>query len=200
MFLTFDHNVLIDLEDSNSPAYFALRHLVSLHDIEQVTIRVPAISASERLPGKTYASDFAAFQRRVGKLSQKEFEIVKPICYLGITYLDWCVLGEEESPQGGLELKIHQVLFPGSEFTWEDFARVNNVDSNGTAEPAGPLWQKWLNRKCDVLAMWSHIFYRGDVFVTADERFHKVTKKPRLIELGAKSILRPAEAAALIAE
>ncbi len=53
--------------------------------------------------------------------------------------------------------------------------------------------REWRRDKCDVLSLWCHIWYQGDVFVTADKNFHKATKKPALIKLGAKSILRPCE-------
>jgi hypothetical protein len=44
----------------------------------------------------------------------------------------------------------------------------------------------------DVLSMWCHIYCNGDIFVTGDNHFHK-SKKPQLIKLGAKQILKPNE-------
>jgi hypothetical protein len=56
----------------------------------------------------------------------------------------------------------------------------------------------WRNAKCDVQALWSHIYHKRSCFVTRDENFFKVSKLPALIDLGAGSIMRPAEAAALV--
>jgi hypothetical protein len=60
------------------------------------------------------------------------------------------------------------------------------------------LDHQWRNAKCDVLSIWSHIHYRRHVFVTSDGNFHKETKKPRLLALGAGRIEQPADAALLL--
>jgi hypothetical protein len=57
------------------------------------------------------------------------------------------------------------------------------------------LDSRWRNKKCDVLALWSHLHHQGNVFVTSDTNFHKTSKKPQLIALGAGHILGPTEAA-----
>ena len=50
--------------------------------------------------------------------------------------------------------------------------------------------------KCDVLAMWCHITFGGDIFITSDRNFFRKTKKPHLIALGARDILTPQGAVA----
>jgi hypothetical protein len=57
---------------------------------------------------------------------------------------------------------------------------------------------KWRNAKCDVLALWSHIRFNGDVFVTSDKNFWKQKKKEQLIALGASNILTPQEVVSTI--
>ncbi len=42
--------------------------------------------------------------------------------------------------------------------------------------------------------MWSHLWYAGDVFVSADEVFHKPSRRAALLALGAKAIVRPQDA------
>jgi len=197
--VTFDHNLLIDLESKDEATSEALRHLVSLHDTAQINIRVAAIGASERLKDKTYAPDFAAFQGRVRRLSQREFEILKPLGYWDITYWDWWIWGGEGTPENELEQKIHTALFPETEFKWQDFAQASGVDHDQAVQSQSREWQKWRNRKCDVLAMWCHIYYAGDAFITTDGHFHQATKKPALISLGAKSILYPSEVVSMVA-
>jgi hypothetical protein len=198
MFVTFDHNLLIDLEADNSSISEALRQLVSLHDSGQIAIRVSAIGASERLKGKTYAPDFAAFQKRVFKLSDRPFEILRPLSYWGITYGDWGLWGGNGTSGNELEQRIHAMLFPETEFNWSDFAQANKLDPEQAVQTQSQEWQKWRNRKCDVLTMWCHINYSGDIFVTTDNHFHQSTKKPALVSLGARSIAQPAEAVPMV--
>ena len=51
---------------------------------------------------------------------------------------------------------------------------------------------EWRNRKCDVLALWCHLNYGGDIFVTTDTNF---MKRERVVQLGVK-VMSPCEAAA----
>jgi len=198
MFITFDHNLLIDLENDNGATGETLRQLVSFHDLGQITLRVSAIGASERLKGKTYAPNFMAFQERVRRLSQREIEILKPLGYWGITYWDWCVWGGDGTPESELEQRIHSVLFPKTEFKWQNYAQAKGIDPNQPTQAHNPEFQKWRNHKCDVLTMWCHIQYKGDIFVTPDKHFYQVTKRPALISLGARSILYPSDAVTFV--
>jgi len=50
---------------------------------------------------------------------------------------------------------------------------------------------KWRNAKCDVLALWRHIHFNGDIFITSDKNFHQQRKKAQLVALGAWNILTP---------
>jgi hypothetical protein len=91
------------------------------------------------------------------------------------------------------ERNIHNVLFPESEFIGADQARIFGLDPNKDDAEAQKELIKWRNRKCDILGLWCHIHYKNDIFITGDKNFHKETKKPSLIKLGAKSILLPSE-------
>ena len=91
-----------------------------------------------------------------------------------------------------LERQIHEILFPKIEFHYEAYAaRLNHPVSP-------PLHRKWLNAKCDVQAMWGHIWHSADIFVTEDRNFHKATKKPRLEAFGAGQICTPSECVSLL--
>jgi len=79
------------------------------------------------------------------------------------------------------------------ELTYKDYCRTRNLKPENKE-----AWQKWVNKKCDVLAMWSHIWNKGDIFVTRDKDFHRKMKKQKLIELGAGEILMPKQAALLL--
>jgi hypothetical protein len=187
MKITFDHNLLIALEVGQGHDLGNLKRLVSLHDNNQITICVSAIGASERLKDKSYASSFGDFRKRIQGLSIKEFEILRPPIYLDITYWDWCIWGNDETI--ALEKEIYQTLFPEIEFEWQDYAQSHGLNSETDLQK--PEGQKWRNRKCDVLAMWCHIYYACDVFVTNDTNFHR--KKLALEKLGAKQLSFPNE-------
>ena len=108
-----------------------------------------------------------------------------------MAFPDWCY------PTGGestaFERKIHKILFPTIDFDNRDYrTRVLNDPTSDTGDP------KWRNAKCDVLVLWSHIRFNGDMFVTSDKNFYKQSKKEQLIALGAGNILRPHEAVSTI--
>jgi hypothetical protein len=113
------------------------------------------------------------------------------MCYADICFLDHCLLSNDLML--ALEHQIHTTLFPKVEFTWQDYCRTNDIDPL----PKSPN-RKWLNCKCDVQAMWSHIHAKRDVFVTSDKNFHRPEKKAALIALGAKGIEYPDEAVRLL--
>lgn len=190
MNITFDTNCLVDLE-LNEGAASELRRIVAAHDSGRCSISVPGIGASERLKDGTFAQNFSVFQQRISNLSRREFEILKPILYLDLAYLDWAIFGGEETIE--LEQQIHEILFPETLFRWADEAVAHGLDPNQVANLSHRQFLKWRNRKCDTLAMWCHIYYRKDVFVSRDRNFHKTTKKAALERIGAKQILHPAE-------
>lgn len=190
MKITFDTNCLVDLE-LNEGAVSELRRLVASHDTGQIEISVPGIGASERLTDKTFAENFAVFRQRIQELAKREFEILKPPAYLDLTYLDWAIFGGDATIE--LERQIHEILFPEIKFKWSDHAETHGLDPNQAADVQHKEWIKWRNRKCDTLALWCHIYYDKDVFVTRDRNFHKTTKKQSLVKLGAKAIQYPSE-------
>jgi hypothetical protein len=193
--LTLDTNCLIDL-DLNEGASVELRQLLALHENGLVALAVPGIGASERLPARAYAPTFKEFHRRIQSLAAREIEILKPLAYWDITYWDWCVYAGDDSV--ALERKIHRILFPRSDFAWNPQSSHTDLAPNGMPGSQDEGLAKWRNRKCDTLGMWCHIHYHADGFVTRDRNFHKRSKKPELIELGAKLILKPGEAIAVV--
>jgi hypothetical protein len=191
MNVTLDTNCLVDLE-LNEGAAPELRRIIAAHDSGQLSISVPGIGASERLKDGTFAQHFSGFRERINRLAKREFEILKPLLHLDLAYFDWAVLAGDDTI--ALERRIHEVLFPETHFEWADQAATQGLDPNLVSERRSREWMKWRNRKCDVLALWCHIHYGKDIFVTRDGNFHKATKKPVLEKLGAKRILPPSEA------
>lgn len=187
MNVTLDTNCIIALEGSRPEAPF-IRKLISLHDTQIISLRVAAISASEKKLDGTYLADFNEFKAKIAAVGLGHVEILRPIAYFGMCYWDWCYLG------GGwasiLDHKIHEALFPNIEFDYLKYRDRLGIDPKSDIIDA-----KWRNAKCDVLAMWSHIRFDGDIFVTEDKNFRKPKKKAQLIALGAGNILRAQEAA-----
>lgn len=188
--VTLDNNCIIDLEQ-DEPASSHIRSLIQMYREGRINLRVVAISASERRPDGTFAPNFNEFKEKIDSIGLTDVQILKPIAYQGLAFHNYCVQGG--GSLGRLEKEIQEVLFPEIDIKYKDFCKTRCLNPNDKEN-----WGKWVNRKCDVLAMCSHIWNGGGVFVTNDDDFHKETVKPRLIELGAGKILRPAETIRLL--
>jgi hypothetical protein len=84
------------------------------------------------------------------------------------------------------EVAIHEVLHPQVSYSYAEYCASRGIDPD-----AKPTDRRWLNAKCDVQAMWSHISARNDAFVTEDGRFLTLDRRSRLITLGAGDIVTP---------
>ncbi|MDH5378361.1 MAG: hypothetical protein OEX00_08565 [Gammaproteobacteria bacterium] len=162
-----------------------------MHSNQEINLRVVAISASERKPDGTYVSHLNEFKERIAAVGLADIEILATIFYWGIAFWDYSLWSGEALME--LERKIQGILFPKIELEYVDFCKKHGPDPDNEK-----VWRKWVNAKCDVLALWSHIWYGGDIFVTRDQNFHKETKKLQLNALGAGKILKPAETAELL--
>lgn len=172
--ITLDMNCIIDLEEDRAAAPY-IRELILMQEDGRISLRIPAISASERRPDDKYARSFVEFRQKLAAAGLENVTILKPIAYWDVTFWDWCLWGDRLDPSmTDLERNIHEVLFPRVEFACGE--RVT---------------KRWLNAKCDVLALWSHIYHGSGIFVTEDSNFHKQTKRPRLLALGAGEISKP---------
>lgn len=186
MKLTLDYNCIINLHDRTGE-YDALRRLVDANNEQRCRIFVPAISASERTRDSS-KPDYTRFRAIVDGLAIANVGEVLPLAYLNMAFVGHCLIAGDTLIAH--EKRIHEVLFPRIEFLYRDYAaRMGKSEAEH---------HKWENAKCDVQALWSHIHADNDVFVTEDRNFHKVTKKQRLIELGAKAICTPREARELL--
>lgn len=191
MKITLDHNCLIALEKNENQASY-IKELIAMHDNKEVAVRLVGIGASERLKGGIYALNFNEFKTRIAAIGLAHLDILQPINYWDITFWDWGIYADDQMVQ--LERKIHEVLFPNIEFDYVIFCQRQGLSPNSKE-----IDRKWRNAKCDVLTVWSHIYYGGEIFVTADiPAFLRETKKSRLIALGAGDILTPAGAVAKV--
>lgn len=182
---TLDTNCIYDIEDGRPNASYIL-DLVARHVAGAANVAVVAISASERQKDGEPLHDFGMFRERLSRLGLGQLEILKPMAYWDIAYWGWALWSSPKAE--ALEKSLHDIMFPEAAFLLED--------CEAAASDLIEAKRKWINRKCDVQALWSHINAGRDVFVTNDFVFHQETKKPRLVQLGAKQILYPKEAAA----
>jgi hypothetical protein len=150
-------------------------------------VAVVAIMASEQQKSKTPIENFATFQSRLDGLGFGHLGVCLPMYYLNISFWGKC-LWPGDPKKDKLERDLHDILFPSVEFQLSDFIRARGLAEKGQ--------RKWQNAKRDVQALWSHINSGRDVFVSSDRNFHKPTKKPALLELGAGNIECPEVAAA----
>ena len=187
--LTLDTNAIVAIEEDR-PAATAIRQLVNAHAQGRIDVALVAISASERQRAGEI-ENFDIFRERLARLKLDHLSLLMPIAYFDLTFWDWSFFSNEAMIE--LEAKIHHVLFPNRA----------SLPPEGTPQlphdqRPDEYW-KWRNRKCDVLALWSHIYAGRDVFLTSDANFRKVSKLPALIALGAGRIEDLADAHALIA-
>ena len=153
-----------------------------------IEVRVVAISASEQPVGPE-SEGVNGFLRLLDAVGFGQLTVLKPMGIYDVTYFDCCVLGDEEGqPMVELQKSLHRILFPKIPLDAKDELEADDRNSRRRKK-------KWRNALCDVMAMWSHIHYRGTVFITRDRNFTRPNKLKKLIELGAGSVMTPCEAA-----
>jgi len=189
MTLTLDTNSIIDLE-TNEGAAPELRRLLIKHDAGLIDLRVAGIMASERLRVGGYSPTFSGFSERVSRLSSRPINVLEPIGRSDMTYWDEGIWADDSMIQ--LEADIHSILF-SKPYRWVDIALQQGIDPAIVPDENNQEWRKWRNRLCDTSAMWCHIYYGGDMFVTRDQNYLK-SKRIALETLGAKLIVDPAGA------
>jgi hypothetical protein len=167
----------------------AVRALADAHTAGTAQVAIEVISASENQRAGEVLRNFADFEALLSKLRLDHLERLSPLARWGMAFWGSALWSGEDML--ALERQIHEVLFPRIEFELPDYCQNRGLSPD-------PFPREWRNAKCDVLALWSHIYHRREVFVTSDRNFHAPTKKPALIALGAGQICRPTEAIALI--
>ena len=187
---TLDTNCIIALDEERVEAT-AIRALLDAHASGDANVALVAISASEKQRGGGHLESFSEFQQRIASLGLAYLELLPPMFYWDVTYWDWCICSNSEMEVE--EKKIHEILFPNVEFLWQDYCAVRGWKLNDIT-----LTHGWRNPKCDVQALWSHIFHKRNVFITTDRNFHAQSKKQKLMALGANRIETPESAVSFL--
>lgn len=188
--ITIDRNCLINLKNKTGQ-YKSIQKLINDHKSKKIKLCIPAISASEFIEKEMRADDYTNFIKLLEEVNCKDCPEVLPMGYWGISYWDHALYCDDVMEPN--EKKIHEILFPNIEFDYHQYCKINKIDHNKK-----PLDKKWVNAKCDVQSIWSHIHANNDIFVTEDRNFLKESKKNKLEEIGAKNICTPDEALKLL--
>jgi hypothetical protein len=190
---TLDTNCVLAVDECR-PEAPSIRLLAGAHANKTADVAVVAIMASEKQRPGQRVEDFGTFRSRLSHLGLGHLGLCLPLFYFDISFFDHCLWASPDAV--ALEQRIHRVLFPQIEFEYEDFCKARGlaVAPNVWDKPREP----WRNAKCDVQAIWSHINGGRNTFVSDDDDFHKATKKPALLDLGAGKIERPEAAAGLL--
>jgi hypothetical protein len=188
--LTLDHNCIVDIDENREPEAGCLRSLLAKHDAGEIEMRLVATSASERQQTGPYLENFGQFQARLAALGLGHLPLLRPVLVLGVSYVEWAVSAGPDDVD--LLKRIHDVLFPEQPYDLQEALAAEE----GQVDPE-VVEQKWRGRQMDVHALWCHLHYDGDVFITSDRNFFKQQKRAPLASLGASTILRPCDAALL---
>lgn len=192
---SLDTNCVIAIADGRAESD-AVRTLSNAHVAGIADVCLVAISASERQLEGGQLESFGEFQQRLNSLDLGHLPLLSPMFYWDITFWDVSLMSgdEPDDPMELLERRIHEILFPNMPFLWADYCAARDLDSTKSIE----IDRKWRNAKCDVQALWSHIFHNRDVFVTSDKNFQSRDKKEKLLVLGAGRIETPLDARLLL--
>jgi hypothetical protein len=176
MKLTLDHNVIVDFAN-RSPNVEHLRELIADGSYQAFVVE---IGASEMRQRGIQPDRYDLFEQLLFEAGLASLPRLSPMVISDVTFWDHALWSDKA--MASQADKIEEILFGGS----PPFVLAG-----------APEDSRWvaarLNRICDVQTMWCHLYYGNEVFVTSDRNFHKVTKLPRLLELGAGRVSKPEE-------
>lgn len=180
LYVTLDTNCLITMQQ-NRPGAEQLRQLPRLHKEGQISLRLAAITASEKQRDGSYSPTFATFEDWLKDLGLSDAGVVYPLAYSDITYWDVGYFVWDAAQI--LEVEIHSILFPKLEYQAHRHLLQFQDSDEETRRKQIAIWR---NAKCDVQAFWSHCSPGGGIFITNDKNF--LNKKAELLKLSGGDI------------
>ncbi len=138
------------------------------------------------------ASTIQGFLDLLARIDLADVVVLSALMIFDFSFWDTCLWGSDDDR--AREAEVQGILFPSIAADYGMYCRSRGLDPSRT-----PIDKTWRNAKCDVQMMWAHLHHGRDVFVTSDDNFHKESKQPALIALGAGRILTPPDAATLTA-
>jgi len=167
--VVFDTNLVIDVEKKRK-GYKDVLDLLKLEKQNKLKIHIPVIIASEKTINTNKITNFKQFREYMKNLGFKNTELLKPICYFGISFWNYCILAGDEIVK--LAKEIHEVLFDNIEFDHSEYCK-----KRGGIEYSKGIQKKWKNAIIDTLILWSAIYYDKKILVTRDDNFHRHKKE-----------------------
>lgn len=180
--LTFDTNILIDMEEKRH-GYEHVLEIVNLHNLGLVNICIPAIIASEKMLDDNHIPDYRLFEEYLANLKIMNYEELMPLAYLDICFFDHAIWADEELSE--LDILIQKTLFPNIESEYEEYCSTRKLNIED-------IHPKWMNAKIDVQILWCHIYYKKDIFITRDENYTSKLKDLNR-HIGGIVIMSPSE-------
>jgi hypothetical protein len=178
----FDTNLVIDVENKRE-GYEKIISLLEEEKKANLKIHVPAIVASEKTISGQKITNFNQFKEYMKNLGFKNVELLKPICYLGMCFSNYCILAGEEIVK--LPREIHKLLFDRIEFDHQEYCKNRNIDHKLGIQ------KEWRNALIDTLVLWSAVYYGKNILVTRDGNFHR--NKETILSKWKVQVKQPAE-------
>jgi hypothetical protein len=174
MNFTLDHNVIIDLAKGSANTT-RLREVLAGTQHQGYVVK---IGASEMRRRGIRPNRYDLFEELLEDAEIDSLPRLTPMMIFDVTFWNHGLWSDEGMSSRATE--IEEILFGKSPI----------IDITGESFDS-PKFAKWLNRICDVHTMWCHLHNSNDIFVTSDCNFHKATKLPLLLKMGAGKICRP---------
>jgi len=168
---------MVALDDETRAERDAVKAIIEAGKEGRINVAMVASSAAEKQITGTYLGNIGDFKKRMASLDLEHLELLKPITAFDISFFDHSIYPNED--QSALQTRIFETLFPGTPFDWAEHAANLGQDPAEIETQAG---QKWRNKFLDAQAMWGHINYGRDVFVTSDENFARRFKSSEEFE------------------
>jgi hypothetical protein len=163
---TLDTNCIVALDDETRAERKAVIAIIEAGKEGRIDVAVVASSAAEKQLTGAFLGNIADFKERMDKLGLEHVELLKPIATYGMTFFDHAIYPTKEHLE--LQTRIFETLFPGTPAIWSKHAADLGQSPEDTDTPDG---MKWRNKFLDAQAMWGHINYGRDIFVTSDANF-----------------------------
>jgi hypothetical protein len=161
-----DTNCIIDLVEGTDARAADLARIRAAARRGQFEVGVAGISASEN-PKRRCGNSFTEFKELLSRVGLADARVLPPMGYYDVTFWDQSLWVNDEMTR--LERSIHGILAPN--LAMDDMSNR----------------RKWLNTKCDVQVVWTHIWHKTDALVTSDGGIAR--KSAVLAKLGARVYL-----------
>lgn len=176
MKVTLDHRCILHLAE-RTPTGLRLERALACPSLQCFVVNIGDSALRER---GVWPERYDRFENVLAAAGVAHLPRLDPLFIVDVTFWGRCV--SAAASDEGLARDIGRALFGE--------APAIEVPSSGLDSPAG---RRWLDRHCDVQALWCHIRQGNQVFLTPEEGFRHDARRPRLSALGAGRICLPGE-------